>query len=139
MVKSTRHQLGAQSNNPTFFSQGINEWLNSNTKSKRLPSSNHPPWNVLFPFAIWLIWNQRNQTIFKGKGANSQLAKSIIIQAIEYALCISQPRRNQARMIRHIRWDKPNTGWVKLNTNGSASDLLNVAGCGGLMRDDQGN
>ena len=42
-------------------------------------------------------------------------------------------------MIRHIIWDKPDTGWVKLNTDGLASDLLNVAGCGGLMRDDQGN
>ena len=28
---------------------------------------------------------------------------------------------------------------MKLNTTGSASDLLNTAGSGGLIRDDQGN
>ena len=100
VVKPTWHQLGIHSNNSTFFSQEIKEWLTTNAKSKRLSSSNHPPWNVLFPFAIWLIWHQRNQTIFKGKGANPQLAKNIIMQAMEYALCISRPRRNQARMVR---------------------------------------
>ena len=42
-------------------------------------------------------------------------------------------------MIRQIRWEKPDIGWVKLNTNGSFSDLLNAAGYGGLIRDDQGN
>ena len=42
-------------------------------------------------------------------------------------------------MIRQIRWEKPDSGWVKLNTDGSTFDLLNVVGCGGLIRDDQGN
>ena len=61
------------------------------------------------------------------------------MQTTEYVLCISRPKGNQARMIRQIRWEKPDTGWVKLNTDGSASDLLNAAGCGGLMRAEQGN
>ena len=47
--------------------------------------------------------------------------------------------RNQTRMIRQIRWEKPDLGWVKLNTEGSTFDLLNAMGCGGLIRDDQGN
>ena len=42
-------------------------------------------------------------------------------------------------MIRQIRWEKPDSGWVKLNTDGLASDLLKIAGCGGLIRDDQRN
>lgn len=92
VVKPTWYQLGVQSNNFTFFSQDIKDWLSTNAMSKRLNSSNHPPWNVLFPFAIWLIWNQRNQMVFKGKEANPQLAKAIFIQATEYAMCINRTR-----------------------------------------------
>ena len=139
VVKPTWHLLGVHSSNTNFFSQGIIDWLNTNAKSKWLASSNHPPWNVLFPFSIWLIWHQHNQMVFKGKGANPHLAKNIFMQATEYALCINRPNRNQTRMIRQIRWEKPDSCWVKLNTDGSASDLLNAAGCGGLIRDDQGN
>ena len=61
------------------------------------------------------------------------------MQATEYALCINRPSKNQTRMIRQIRWEKPDSGWVKLNIDGLASNLLNAAGCGGLIRDDQGN
>ena len=100
VVKPTWHLLGVHSSNTNFFSQGITDWLNTNAKSKWLASSNHPPWNVLFPFSIWLIWHQRNQMVFKGKGANPHLAKNIFMQATEYALCINRPNRNQTRMIR---------------------------------------
>lgn len=96
VVKPTWYQLRVHNNNSTFFTQGIKEWLSTNAKSKRLSSSTHPPWNVVFPFAIWLIWQQRNQTVFKGRGANPHLPKSIIMQATEYALCISRPRGSQA-------------------------------------------
>ncbi|KAK9983118.1 hypothetical protein SO802_032643 [Lithocarpus litseifolius] len=40
---------------------------------------------------------------------------------------------------KHIRWEKPTSGWMKLNTNGSSDDLVGVAGGGGLIRDEQGN
>ena len=77
--------------------------------------------------------------VFKGKGANSYLAKGIIMQAKEFALYVNRPRGNQLRMIKQIKWEKPDTGWVKLNTDGLSSDPMNTAGGGGLVRDDQGN
>ena len=77
--------------------------------------------------------------VFKGKGANSYLAKGIIMQAMKFVLCINHPRGKQLRMIRQIKWEKLDTGWVKLNTDRSSSDPMNMAGGGGLIRDDQGN
>lgn len=136
VVKPTWHQLSINHNNTTFFSHETNEWLTNNAKSKRISSSNHRPWNITFPFAIWY---QHNQLVFKGRRANPQLAKGIIMQATEFAHCISRPRGNQLRVITQIRWEKPNTGWVKLNTNGSSAESLNKAGSGGLTRDEQGN
>ena len=77
--------------------------------------------------------------VFKGKGANSYLAKGIIMQAMKFVLCINHPRGNQLRMIRQIKWEKLDTRWVKLNMDRSSSDPMNMAGGGGLIRDDQGN
>ena len=42
-------------------------------------------------------------------------------------------------VLKSIRWEKPNTGWKKLNTDGSSVDSLGLAGGGGVVRDEQGN
>ncbi|KAF7804181.1 ribonuclease H [Senna tora] len=36
-------------------------------------------------------------------------------------------------------WLKPKLGWVKVNTDGAVCRNGNIAGCGGLIRDHQGN
>ena len=38
-----------------------------------------------------------------------------------------------------VRWEKPQQGWIPLNTNGSALGNLGRAGGGSILRDDQGN
>ena len=38
-----------------------------------------------------------------------------------------------------IRWEKPQPGWIQLNTDGSALGNPGRAGGGGILRDDQGN
>ena len=137
-VKPIWYQLGIDNNNRTFFSLNINDWLTSNAKSKRTPS-NHPPWSTTFLFAIWLIWQQRNHVVFRGKRANPQLAKAIVAQAMEYTLCINRPNCNQPWVSKQISWERPDRGWFKLNTDGAASGPTNRASCGGLIRNDQGN
>lgn len=37
-----------------------------------------------------------------------------------------------------IRWERPESGWLKLNTDGSYDDLLGNARGGSLIRDEQG-
>jgi len=41
--------------------------------------------------------------------------------------------------IRQVRWENPSTGWVKLNTDGSADASSGSVGGGRLIRDDRGN
>ena len=36
-----------------------------------------------------------------------------------------------------IRWEKPIQGWWKLNTDGSYCGNTGLAGCGGVVRDDE--
>lgn len=42
-------------------------------------------------------------------------------------------------IIKQIKWEKPESGWLKLNTNGSYDDSLGNAEGGGLIRDEHGN
>lgn len=48
---------------------------------------------------------------------------------------------NSNRSLSHIqvKWSPPKSGWVALNTDGAARDGSEIAGCGGLLRDQFGN
>ena len=48
-------------------------------------------------------------------------------------------QQQKKMVLKSIRWEKPNTKWTKLNTDGSSVDTLRLAGGGGVVRDDQGN
>ena len=40
--------------------------------------------------------------------------------------------------LKEIRWTKPAAGWYKLNTDGSITSANGLVGCGGLIRDRDG-
>ena len=61
------------------------------------------------------------------------------MQAMEFMLCITQPKCSNRMAIRQVQWEKPSTRWVKLNIDGSANVSAGVAGGGGLIRDDRGD
>ena len=139
LVKPVWYQLGAHNYNAIFFSQDFKVWLTSNASSKSSHVVKGVPWCSLFSFAIQSLWKQRNQVVFNNKGLNLNLTNLIIVQAMEYVLCVTQPRCNNRMAIRQVKWEKPSTSWVKLNTNGSANASSWSTGGGGLIRDDWGN
>ena len=63
----------------------------------------------------------------------------IATQAIEFLLCVSKPTRNNHLVVKQVKWEKPNLGWVKLNTDRSLSGSIGIAAGGGLIRDEFGN
>ncbi|KAK9993617.1 hypothetical protein SO802_023320 [Lithocarpus litseifolius] len=97
------------------------------------------PWNILFPFAVWMIWKHRNQAVFANKGTNPNLTKVISMQASKFLLCATQPTYYNRMVFRQIRWEKPELGWLKLNTDGSSNGVVGTAAGGGLIRDEFGN
>ncbi|GAU44764.1 hypothetical protein TSUD_246570 [Trifolium subterraneum] len=38
-----------------------------------------------------------------------------------------------------IGWKQPQEGWIKLNCDGAHKSSINLSGCGGLLRDNNGN
>ena len=86
-----------------------------------------------------MIWKQRNCACFSNKKANPNLVKVITMQAMEFKLCASKPTRNNHLVVKQASWEKPDPGWIKLNTDGSLSGSVGTAAGGGLIRDEFGN
>ena len=139
LVKPVWHQLGSHHLNTNFFSQDVNLWLASNACLKSSHTVKGIPWFSIFSFAIWALWKQRNQVVFNNKGVNPNISNVIFMQAMEFVYCVTQPRCRNRMIVRQIKWEKPDMGWVKLNTDGAADVAAGSAGGGGLIRDDQGN
>ena len=54
-------------------------------------------------------------------------------------LCASKPTRNNHLVVKQVRWEKPDPGWFKVNTDKSLSGSIGTTAGGGLIRDEFGN
>lgn len=62
-----------------------------------------------------------------------------LIHAAEFFHCVINPKLSSSRYIVQVRWEKPQRGWVRLNTDGSALGNLGRAGCGSIIRNEHGD
>ena len=60
-------------------------------------------------------------------------------RAMEYFLCGLGSIPTSRSTNKLVRWERPEQGKLKLNTDGSAQGNVGLAGGGGVLRDDQGN
>jgi len=63
----------------------------------------------------------------------------IIHRAREFIHCGINAVTEHRRVLRAIHWERPNRGWVKLNTDESSLGNPGPARCGGILHDDNGN
>ena len=117
----------------------LHDWLDMNGRMNTNHLAGKPPWKVIFPFAIWDIWKNRNGVVFNRKNRNPNLAFAVLNQAMEFVFCVETLRGLTHHVIKRVHWEKPPHGWVKLNTDGAAEGNMGLAGCGDLLRDDHGN
>ncbi|GLT52115.1 hypothetical protein SLA2020_254740 [Shorea laevis] len=98
------------------------------------------PWAIVFCFAIWVIWNQRNLFLYKQQNFDSQRTYGLIVErAIEFWSSKPLPPSRTTKPSRLIGWDPLPPNWLKLNTDGSVAGNPKNASCGGLFRDSQGH
>ena len=131
-------QLGRQVTDPFFSIQNLQEWLSSNAKSGQQHSSGPVPWFQVFLFAIWMIWKDRNQLVFRNKSLNPNLDKAILDRAMEFVFCACNQPAAKRMILKSTRWEKLNEGWLTLNTDGSETGSDGLAKGGGLIRDGNG-
>ena len=138
MAKTTCTSLGIWSNS-SFFEDSIHNWLEKNCKDNSCRVNNQPPWRITFPFVIWLLWQRRNNAVFRGQNTRSDVHSEAMFQVLEFPHCVLNPRISGSRKLIQIRWEKPPLGWVHLNTDGSTLGNPGRAGCGGIIRNDRGD
>ena len=76
--------------------------------------------------------------VFNGKVQNPRLATEISNRAMEFTFCASTCVKPIRIVMKQVRWEKPQVGWVKLNTDGAARSDVDRSGCGGIIRDEHG-
>ncbi|XP_050242423.1 uncharacterized protein LOC126691393 [Quercus robur] len=137
-VKGIWMQLGVSASNRDFWMSNLQDWINLNGRTNCSRAQEKPPWKITFSFAMWCLWKNRNMVVFHGKRVNQNLPKEIMDQVLEFIYCVQSPRSPNHKISRNLRWERPPTGWKKLNTDGSRLGGSDRAGCGGLVRDEHG-
>ena len=59
--------------------------------------------------------------------------------ALEFVYCIQNPSTPKRSVLIPARWERPNSCWFKLNTDGSALKYPGLAGGGDLIRNSSGS
>ena len=76
-----------------FLSLDLMGWLKHNCLCSSSIHANGLPWNAQFPFAVWLLWKQRNKAIFENSPLNPKLKNLCIQTTREYFYCVSKGQK----------------------------------------------
>ena len=79
-----------------------------------------------------------NNILFQNKPIQCKLGFEVYRTAIEFDYCAKAPRGLYQHVIRRVRWEILDIGWVKLNSDGSSRGNPGVTGSGGLIRNEKG-
>ena len=137
-VRSIWRHLGLLPSNQVFWRADLQEWLVYSGNSNLNGTAGNLPWKMLFPFALWNLWKSRNGSVFRGKNLYPDLAKEVVNQVREFMYYALTPRDLTRRTIKGVKWEKSQVGWVKLNTDGASKGNPGLAGCGGVVRNEDG-
>ncbi|CAJ2642253.1 unnamed protein product [Trifolium pratense] len=98
-------------------------------------------WKTIFMVACWHMWTWHNKAIFDEDFRQPADPIQVILKM---AKDIDGYEHHHFTRGRHrletifIRWKCPNEGWIKLNCDGAHKKSMDLAGCGGLLRDSDG-
>ncbi|KAE8711340.1 hypothetical protein F3Y22_tig00110295pilonHSYRG00009 [Hibiscus syriacus] len=126
-----------------FMTNELTEWIQCNLQQQSYFPREAEDWDLLYGSVIWNLWTRRNRQIFDPDycEVESLVQRSRRLQnEATHALAISNAWREQQtkKEDRSKSWCPPPQGWYKLNTDGAQRPDSELATCGGLIRDAQG-
>ncbi|GAU35182.1 hypothetical protein TSUD_319920 [Trifolium subterraneum] len=95
----------------------------------------------IFMVTCWYMWQWRNKSIFDedfrrpSNPIHAILKMVRDIDSCKHNQLIGRQRKNDTIF---VGWKQPPEGWIKLNCDGAYKESLDLAGCGGLLRDSNG-
>ncbi|KAL4292566.1 hypothetical protein AHAS_Ahas18G0040900 [Arachis hypogaea] len=127
---------------PGFFQSNWEDWIGVNLH-KQLGKNDNLNWLDTFITTCWRIWYWRNKEMHdtsynRPRQPHQEIYKQVqdIKEALEKDYLVG---KRIGRTERNIGWHPPPKGWIKLNTDGTAQGNPVVTGCGGLLRNEEGN
>ncbi|KAL0016783.1 hypothetical protein SO802_003852 [Lithocarpus litseifolius] len=135
--RQTWERLGISPTN-SFYVGNLIHWLEKNCKDNTCGLREQPPWKILFYFTIWLLWKHRNDVVCRNQCAQSNAQREALFRALEFLHCGLNVKISGCRKVVRMRWEKPQVGWARLNIDGTALGNPGRSGCGGLIRNSQG-
>ena len=118
-----------------FFSSNFEDWMAINGTSDTVHNQNSPPWKIMFSFAMWMIWKNRNHFVFRGRSQNPRLARLITDYALEFFFCAGPTKGLRTWVTSLVKWGRLEIGWLKSNTDGSSLGNPRVVVGGGVIWD----
>ncbi|GLT45320.1 hypothetical protein SLA2020_191580 [Shorea laevis] len=115
------------------------QWLYLHCNNRSSSPFFNIPWAAIFCFTLWTLWNRRNHFLYQQQAMDTSKIYNLIIERVTEFWSV-----NNKASIAHLHrttffsWDPPPSSWFKLNTDGSTIGNPGYAGCGGLIRDSQG-
>ena len=105
----------------------------------------HSPanWMDIFMTSCWMFWNWRNKEVHEENFRrppfphNAILSYAHTVKEVMKSITFSRNGRTNQEIL--FRWKFPPAGWCKLNTDGASGASSREAGCGGILRNDQGH
>ena len=76
--------------------------------------------------------------VFKNQHVQSFIHKDALFQALTFQHYGLSPKVASSKKLVRVGWEKPQVGWCCVSTDGYTSTNSGRAGCGGLIRDAQG-
>ena len=132
-VASTCWQnLGMDDLESDFYCSNLDAWLEKNCKQIKPSSHLQIPWNILFSFGVWILWNHRNRVVFKNTPPSFSIHKGVIQRAAEFTFYAKTSSSKNPRVERLIQWERLGRGWFKLNMDSASLGNLGAAGGGGI-------
>ena len=87
---------------------------------------------------IWHLWLQRNAFIFRlGVVEPNLIGTCVKIGAKFFSIGLGS-KSNPSKAVIQMAWKRPPVGWITLNTDGSAMGNPGKVGCGGHLRNCEG-
>ncbi|GLT62320.1 hypothetical protein SLA2020_349680 [Shorea laevis] len=112
-------------------------WLKAHCTYKAASYTNG--WSTMFSFTIWAIWYFRNQLVHNKHHSSVSEVKDFVYKKVgEFNQALNSPSTRNSSITIHVGWAAPSSGFIKLNTDGSALGNPGLAGAGGVFRDELG-
>nr|POE76476.1 putative ribonuclease h protein [Quercus suber] len=112
--------------------------MHSNSTSKATVSQYGLPWKVIFSMGVWHLWLHRNIITFRKRIIDESFHIQCLKKAAEFFAIAMEGRNKSDKQHQAVSWHKPPLGWVKLNTDESSLGNPGQVGCGGLLRNENG-